>query len=141
MHRSGRILTVICGFVALAVMLGCSGSSEPAPRSTTVQTVSPAELEALVDGPEPPVVLDVRTAAEFEAGYIPGSVNIPLDELAQRLAELDPNVPVACVCATGYRSVEAAELLVAEGFSPVLHLDGGVRGWTGEWEPDCPTCG
>ena len=142
MSRIGRrALIVGLAVTASVVMVGCGGSSQSALRSPTVQDISENELQTLMDNSEPLVVLDVRTPEEFEAGHIPGSVHIPLDQLADRAGELDPNVPVACVCASGFRSVQAAEILVAEGFPTVLNLEGGLRHWNGDWEPDCPVCG
>ncbi|MEZ4388828.1 MAG: FAD-dependent oxidoreductase [Candidatus Krumholzibacteriia bacterium] len=74
------------------------------------------------------VVLDVRTAAEFAAGdpaAVPGSVNIPLEELRRRLDEV-PDGDLMVVCAKGPRSVEAARVLAARRGGPVRYLAGGV---------------
>ncbi len=60
--------------------------------------------------------LDVRTAGEFRGGHAPGAVNIPLDQLAARLGELDPARPVLVCCASGSRSAMAASLLKGRGF-------------------------
>ena len=82
------------------------------------------------------VVLDVRTVSEYETGHIPGSVHIPLGELAARHTELNPNVPVVCVCSGGFRSLQAGQLLVAEGFDRVMNLEGGLVGYDGPWDPE-----
>ncbi|MTJ93785.1 MAG: rhodanese-like domain-containing protein [Desulfovibrio sp.] len=55
------------------------------------------------------LVIDVRTPEEFGQGHIPEAVNIPIEELAQRSAEIPPNVPTLLVCRTGRRA-EAAYL-------------------------------
>lgn len=57
------------------------------------------------------LVIDVRTAEEFGQGHIPGAVNIPIEELTQRSAEIPPNVPTLLVCRTGRRA-EAAYLML-----------------------------
>jgi len=138
MYRSTQYV-LLAGVLGLVLALaGCSGSSGPA--TTTVQQISDTQLQALMDGAAPLAVVDVRSEGEFEAGYIPGSINIPLSELSSRIDELDRNVPVVCVCASGYRSVEAAEMLAAAGFRNVMTLEGGIRNWTGDFEPDCPVC-
>ena len=64
-------------------------------------------------------ILDVRTPAEFAGGHPAGALNIPLDQLSQRLAQLDKARPVICCCASGARSGMAASLLRAQGFEAV----------------------
>ena len=72
-------------------------------------------------------VVDVRTPAEHAQGAIPGSVNIQLDELRERLADLPPG-PLVVHCAVGQRAHTAAMLLGAHGYD-VANLDGGYRTW------------
>jgi rhodanese-related sulfurtransferase len=61
-------------------------------------------------------IVDVRTPAEFAQGHVPGSVNIPLDQLAGRMAEIDPARPVLLCCASGGRSGMAKGLLEKAGY-------------------------
>ena len=79
------------------------------------------------------LVLDVRTAEEFvgELGHIEGAVNIPVEELQQRMAELGDHLEhtVAIVCRTDKRSVKAALLLTEEGFADVHVVRGGMTKW------------
>jgi rhodanese-related sulfurtransferase len=49
-------------------------------------------------------LVDVRSASEFSAGHIPGAVNIPMDQIEGRLADLRPNVPVVLICQAGKRA-------------------------------------
>jgi hydroxyacylglutathione hydrolase len=74
-------------------------------------------------------LIDVRNPGETRLGGIPGSVNIPLPELLDRLGELDPHRPTAVACASGYRSSIAASTLVAHGFTDVSDLLGGYDAW------------
>lgn len=67
------------------------------------------------------VLLDVRSNAEFASGNAPGTRNIPLPELAARLAEVPRNVPVVVCCASGTRSAMAAMLLKKNGFETVYN--------------------
>ncbi|MBI3130792.1 MAG: rhodanese-like domain-containing protein [Acidobacteria bacterium] len=78
---------------------------------------SPDQLKALMARDAQRV--DVRTAGEFAAGHASGTVNIPLDQLARRTAELDKARPVLLCCASGSRSAMAANLLKAQGFEAV----------------------
>lgn len=79
------------------------------------------------------VVLDVRTAEDFvgEQGHIDGAVNIPVEELQQRMAELGDHLEhtVAIVCRTDRRSEKAALLLAEEGFADVHVVRGGMTKW------------
>jgi rhodanese-related sulfurtransferase len=72
-------------------------------------------------------LLDVRTPAEHRAGHIPGSVNLPLDELSERLAAL-PSGDVIVYCQSGQRSHTAAAIL-SHHHQGVVNLDGGYRTW------------
>ena len=69
----------------------------------------------------------IDPAREFERGALPGFRNIPLDELRERLGELDPALPVRLVCQSGLRSYVAARMLAGHGFADVSHLAGGLR--------------
>jgi uncharacterized membrane protein YdjX (TVP38/TMEM64 family)/rhodanese-related sulfurtransferase len=79
------------------------------------------------------LVLDVRTSEDFigEQGHINGAVNIPVEELQQRMAELGDHLeqPVAIVCRTDKRSAKAALLLTEEGFADVHVVHGGMTKW------------
>jgi rhodanese-related sulfurtransferase len=66
-------------------------------------------------------LVDVRGPGEFAGGHAPGSVNIPLQEIAERASELDPGRPVIVCCASGTRSAMAAHRLRRQGFSRVLN--------------------
>ena len=74
------------------------------------------------------VLVDVRTPGEFQSGNIPGAINVPLDELRDRLAEL-PDAPLIVHCQVGQRGHTAARILSQSGLD-VRNLDGGYRTWT-----------
>jgi rhodanese-related sulfurtransferase len=89
-----------------------------------VATVRPAEVAArLAEGW---MLLDVRTDDEWADGRIAGSVHIPMDQLMQRMDEVDDRV--VCVCAVGARSARVAQFLNAQGREAV-NLDGGIYAW------------
>ena len=71
-------------------------------------------------------LLDTRTAAEYAGGHIPGAINIPLDELRERLGELDRERPVYVNCYSGLRSYLACRILSGSGFR-CFNLSGGYR--------------
>jgi len=69
-------------------------------------------------------VVDVRTPDEFRDGAYPGAVNIPLQDLSRRLAEVPKDKPVVLYCASGARSGMAARLLRQAGYGDVLNAGG-----------------
>nr|WP_276512231.1 FAD-dependent oxidoreductase [Cryobacterium roopkundense] len=94
-------------------------------RAGTSRNVQWHELAgALADGG---VLVDVRNPGEFEAGSIPGAINVPLDELRDLLEGL-PDAPLIVHCQVGQRGHTAARILTQHGFD-VRNLDGGYRTW------------
>jgi phage shock protein E len=74
-------------------------------------------------------LVDVRTAEEYAGGHLPGAVNIPVDELPDRIGDLGPHdQPVVVYCASGGRSASAARLLAGAGFTAVHNL-GAMSNW------------
>lgn len=71
-------------------------------------------------------IIDTRTPAEFELGTISGAVNIPVDDIRERLNEIDKNKPVVVFCAVGLRGYIAARILMANGYD-VRNLSGGYK--------------
>lgn len=94
-------------------------------RTGTTVTVQWHELPALVEAGA--VLVDVRTPAEFADGSIPGAVNVELDQLRSRAAEL-PDGELIAACQVGQRGHTAAQLLRQLGRN-VRNLDGGYRTW------------
>ena len=72
-------------------------------------------------------LLDVRTPDEFALGSLPGAVNIPLDEIRDRIAELPSNKPIYTFCAVGLRGYLAYRILIQHGFKEVYNLSGGLK--------------
>lgn len=95
------------------------------------ESIAPAVLAARLDADDAPVVLDVRTPGEFEAGHIPGAINIPHTEVASRLGEIEPfrGWDVVVHCKSGGRAARAEQVLADAGFERVLHLEGDIVGW------------
>ena len=116
------------------ILLGCLLSVSPV-VSGCAQADTPAvtdisQEEFLSNPPEGAVILDVRTEGEFGSGHVPGAVNIPHDELASRLSELaSTDQPVVVYCRSGKRAGMASAVLVAAGYTQVLHLEGDMNEW------------
>ena len=100
------------------------------PKATaSLSLLSAAELKSRLAAPEPPVVLDVRTPAEWKTGTIQGAARVEQDAAPALLAELDPDVEYAIICEGGYRSSQLASLLQREGFPRVHNVIDGMAGW------------
>ena len=95
------------------------------------QTTSPEELKGWIVSGSDVVVLDVRSAAEFESLHILGSYNVPLPILAEHAEELATKLDskVVLACQSGVRASEARKHLAAVGFENTYVLVGGVPGY------------
>ena len=71
-------------------------------------------------------LVDVREPHEVMTGSLPGAINIPVGQFPARLAELDTGRRVVLLCRSGGRSGNAARFLVANGFTDVINLAGGM---------------
>ncbi len=85
--------------------------------------------------PEDTQCIDVRTRDEYALGHIPGFINIPVDELRERMASLSKNKPVVTTCAVGLRGYLAYRILRQNGFDRVRNLSGGYKTWSAATAP------
>ena len=110
--------------LALSCIVGCAAEPQPG-------DVSNQQVVAWIGEPDAPLLLDVRSVAEFEAGHIQGSVNIPHDQLASRVEEVAShrNHPVVVYCERGGRAMKAEVVLEEAGFGSIQHMDGDMAGW------------
>ena len=72
------------------------------------------------------ILLDTRTAAEYNRGHVAGFRNIPVDELRERIGELEPGKPVYVICQSGLRSYIASRILAGSGYE-TYNFSGGFR--------------
>ncbi len=83
-------------------------------------------LRARMDAGEAIQLLDVRTPSEFATGYLPGALNVPVDDLRDRLGELDKTAETVVYCKVGFRGYLASRILQQNGFAHVKNLTGGI---------------
>ena len=93
-----------------------------------IELIDPDELATRAEGPEPPLILDVRNATEYAGEHIPGSLHIPYGDLGERFGEIPRDRQIATICRGGKRSGLAASILQREGFE-VVHVGQGVGVW------------
>lgn len=104
-----------------------------------VEEIEPAEVEALLESDAPPTIVDVSTDAEFAIGHIPGSINVPLNDLVTHLDRISDADHIVTVCPRGEASVQAVRLLSAyEGTEDarIESMAGGMNAWDGPVESD-----
>lgn len=99
--------------------------------ATEVRRCDVATLQERVNSDNPPRILDVRTPAEFENVHIPGSYNVPLDNLKEHRNELLHHLDetVVLVCLGGGRAEQAEQALAEAGLTGVRVLEGGIAAW------------
>ncbi len=97
--------------------------------------LTPAELQAKLDTEAPPLVVDLRSPAEYGIAHIPGAVNIPLEELEERLKEFRHDNGVLIYCINGSRTLQAEPVLYANDIDNVYHLEGSFQTWLRDKHP------
>ncbi len=76
--------------------------------------------------------IDVRTPGEFSSRKVKGFQNIPLDQLQKRIKEINTEIPVVVMCASGSRSMKAAKILSKNGFKNIVNVKGGISTYSGK---------
>ena len=127
-----RILPLL--LVLMLMLTGC-GKSDADIQNNTYEKISMSEGLARMESDENYILLDVRRADEFEAGHIPGAVNLPNEEIG---TEEIPSLPdktqtIYIYCRSGNRSKQAADKLLALGYTNLIEF-GGIIDYTGELE-------
>jgi sulfur-carrier protein adenylyltransferase/sulfurtransferase len=100
---------------------------------TSGANMSPDEVRSFMAEHEPEEyqLLDVRQPKEYKKEHLPGATLIPVKELLERLSELDRKKPTFVYCRSGVRSKAAAQLLLANDFSHIFNMSGGIIAYEG----------
>ena len=114
--------------LALALLAAPLAATEV--MMTPISATEMAELQK-----EGLALLDVRSNEEFAAGHIQGAINIPHDQLAERLGELSKGEGLIVYCRSGRRAGLAAALLQQAGFKELYELEGHILKWQEEQRP------
>jgi rhodanese-related sulfurtransferase len=94
--------------------------------------ISTAELQKRLSTSEEPFMIDVREHDEVAEGMIPGAKHIRMSEIPEHLNEIPQDREVVVICRSGGRSGRVCEYLVANGYTKVTNMTGGMLKWTGE---------
>ena len=119
-------------FISTLFLVGCA---VPAEQEISYRQITMDEAVAMMEEEEGYIILDVRTAAEFDEKHIPGAINIPNETIGtEAIPELpDKDQLILVYCRSGNRSKQASEKLVKLGYTNVVEF-GGIIDWPGETE-------
>ena len=120
--------------IFLLIATACVSSPK---KQAQMNELAPDAWAELQEQTSASVILDVRTAEEFESGYIKGALNLDIRGGADFLAsieKLDKSKSYFVYCRSGARSGQACQLMSQMGFSALYNLDGGVLAWEGDLE-------
>lgn len=140
--RVVAVLLLLCA----ALLAGRAWAGDAAATATTSAAPAPAAAPGAAASQVPLVtqdallarqakkdpnlfLLDVRTPQEYAEGHVPGAVNVPHDQLASRLAEVPKDKDVVLYCRSGRRAGLAADVLSANGYQRLSHLEGDMNAW------------
>jgi len=94
--------------------------------------ISVIDLQEKLSSDVKPLLLDVREEHEFKYAHIQGSLNIPLNQISQRINEIDKDTQSVVICHHGMRSQQAAGFLDKAGYRQIYNLSGGIDAWSVE---------
>jgi sulfur-carrier protein adenylyltransferase/sulfurtransferase len=110
----------------------------PEPARADAYEITPIEVDEWLHRDDAPFLLDVREPNEWEIGHLPGATRISVNELQNRLNELDTAREMVVYCRSGVRSGRAVDMLRAAGFRKVKNMTGGILRWSDEVDSSIP---
>ncbi|NNK81294.1 MAG: rhodanese-like domain-containing protein [Flavobacteriales bacterium] len=116
-------------FLALGLAISCT--SQDTKSSSNIKRVGNEEWKTLISEESKPLLVDVRTAQEFEKGHLDGALNIDFrqNDFMERMLALDKEKTLFMYCHSGGRSGKALELLKDKEFKGIIELQGGYSNW------------
>ena len=97
-----------------------------------IKEITVKELKNKFDNNDDFMLLDVRNIQEVLFSKINGSIHIPMNEIMNRINELDSNKEIIIQCKSGKRSAKVCEYLITQNFNNVKNLKGGIIAWADE---------
>jgi adenylyltransferase/sulfurtransferase len=107
--------------------------------ASTLLEITATELKHRLDHGDPIQLIDVREPHEAEIARIPNTKLIPLGQVVERIAEIDPSRETIVHCKGGVRSAKAIDALTKAGFTgKLINLKGGITAWSNDVDPTVP---
>jgi len=131
-------LSTLGKLLGCAILLGAGFVLVPnTVTSAPEATIAPQDLVMRLEMPQAPLILDVRSPAEYADGHIPGAMNFPYRDLPNRIDELLPfrSREIILYCEVGVRARIAEVVLAQAGFEHLVHLQGDMQRWRQEGFP------
>ncbi len=130
-------LSIICSLFVISCLPDQVSSESPDSQSSSGETAAKIEhidvsgAAMLLASENKPIVLDVRTPEEFEAGHIEGAkmIDFKAPDFESKLADLDREAAYLVHCKSGARSTSSLAVFEKLGFKQIIHLDGGFNAW------------
>lgn len=126
-----KLNKIIILIILLGVTItGCAADGKNEQPVNPVN-LSIEETRELIESPEDLFILDVRTTDEFNQGHIEGAEQISVDDLKDRMEELEEykDKPLLVYCRSGNRSSKAVDILLDNGFTNIYHMNEGFMNW------------
>lgn len=130
MNRTVVLILLLGALLLVAVTLGAQQTTD---TSLNRYTTSDGLAELIEEGETPYLLVDVRTAAEYDGGHIPTAINVPFQVIAEQLPDAEGDPIIVVYCRSGRRSGIAFDTLRSRGYNRIVDFGGIVR-WRGELE-------
>ncbi|OXS54940.1 hypothetical protein B1A99_24470 [Cohnella sp. CIP 111063] len=128
------VLGILLGLNIVIVAIILVWSLKDMKEEKSLQLVDTLKLTAMIKSQENMVIIDLREPDLYGTGRVPGSINIPFEQIENRFQELPKNKKIVFVCHTGRMGTESGNLLLSNDYSQVFNLEGGMAKWSGELE-------
>ena len=133
MKKIFSFLALAASLLTLSACAAPAAAATPAPTATPVveyKKISAADAKARMDSGDEIIILDVRTQEEYDAAHIAGAILIPNETIVDKQPELLPDLDaeILVYCRSGNRSAQAANKLIAIGYTNVVDF-GGIIDW------------
>ena len=106
------------------------------PEPPPLQEIAPADAKARMEAGS--ILLDVREPFEISTASVKGSLNIPMNQIPNRLAEIPKDREILCMCHHGMRSAGVGGYLLEQGYPRVVNVSGGISAWSAEVDSSVP---